>query len=386
MTIDFTPIAYASVHDDLVYTVEEPTHVSDPVLYPNYKFIGDVYINAVLVARLKKFPDPVTGIGIFNVGQVVRNYIACAFDPTPNVIVAQKLGDTEFNITVTMHFGEEYSFTDHLDIVVDSPRTFFNNYNGRGGSLNSLLATFFLDKVASIRPTALETLLTSNNLFLPYFPTTTAAVNYIVTPTGGGISYSTTFTPTANFELQILNLSPVAINAAQPGTITAATTSYTVQIGGQTYTVNIICESLYEVFTVHFLNKFGGFETKIFPKVNRQTFDIAKKDFGRLPYDVDGSGVVTYATTNRIYNEGRAVYSSLFTEKRQLNTDWITDAEYLWLVQLLISPMVYLELSGDYFPFVISDTGYEIRKNVNDDLTNLTINIEYGITMNAQFR
>lgn len=383
-SITATPATYSSVHDDLIYTVNYPEHASDPATYPNFKYIGDVYIGATLVARLRKIQDPVTGIGIFNIGQIVRNYLATVFNPTANIIVSQTLGDGFFSVNVTMKFGEEYSFGDHLNSITDSARLFYNNYNGRLlGAATSLAA--FTNKVASNRPLISQTLLTSPYNFMPYFPIVGTAVNFIVTPFGGGSVYSTTFTPTTNV-LQSLNISPVAINAVAPGTITANTNYYTVQIGSQTFTIQIICEAVYSVSMIHFLNQYGGFESKLFSKVSRRTYEITRKDFGKLPYTVDGSGNVLFKNSNGVYNESRSAYANTYKEKLALNSDLLTDTEYTWLRDLILSPMVYVEDGGYFFPCVITDNNYEPKKNVNDDLSNLTINIEFGNQLNAQFR
>lgn len=384
-TIQAAPPAYSSAHSDLIYTVADTVKVADPTTYPNLKFIGDVYVGATLVARLKKIPDPLTGIGIFNIGPVIRSYLSTAFNPLPNSLVSQELGTGAFNITVTMKFGEEYSYTDFLNVTVDAARIFFNNYNGRLiGVTSSLLA--FVDRVASNRPFIGQTLLSSPYNFLPYFPTSTTPVAVIVTPYGGGTVLSTTITPSAIYNLQLLNVSPVALNAGHPGTITKATYMYTVQVGLLTYTYQVICEPMYQPSMIHFLNQYGGFDSKLFTKVSRRTFGITKADFGKLPYTVDGSGNVSYKSNNGVYNENRSVYSSQYTEKLQLNSDLLTDQEYAWLADLVISPMVYIEDGGYIFPCVLSDTTYEPKKAVNDDLTNLTMNIEYGTQLNAQFR
>jgi len=383
-TITATPAAYSSAHDDLVYTVAFPEHTSDPVTYPNYKFIGDVYIGATLVARIKKVPDPVTAIGIFNVGQIVRNYLATVFNPGPG-IVCQQMGDGVFSVQVTMHFGEEYAFSGIADLVVDSARVFFNNYNGRLVGVSSSL-TSFSDKVASNRPARLQTLLTSSYNFISYLPSSTSAVNFIVTPTGGGSTYSTTFTPSGANVMQVLNISPVAINAAQAGTINASTQYYTVQIGSQIYYVDLTCENIYTVNTIHFLNQYGGFESKLFTKVSRKTIDITRKDFGKLPYTVDSAGLVTFKNSNGVYNENRSVYAVQFKEKLLLNTDNLSDSEYIWLKDLILSPMVYIEDGGYLFPCVITDNSYEEKKFINDEMTNLALNIEFGNQLNSQFR
>lgn len=385
LTIQATPATYSSIHDNLIYTVADVVKVADPVTYVNFKFIGDVYVGAVLVARILKVPDPVTGIGIFNVGQIVRNYIATVFNPTANMVVAQQLGTGVFNLSVQMKFGEEYNLTQFLNVTVDSARVFFNNYNPRLiGTLSSLIP--YTNKVASNRPLIGQTLLTSAYNFVPYFPINTSAVTFTVTPTGGGSVYSTTFTPSNTYDLQLLNVAPAAINAVAPGTINAATTSYTVLIGSQTFTFKIICEAMYQVFMIHFLNEYGGFESKLFTKVSRKTIDIQRKDFGKLPYTIDSSGVVTYKNANGVYNESRSVYSAQYKEKLTLNSDLLTDAEYTWLGDMILSPMVYVEDSGYFFPAVITDNNYEPKKVINDDLTNLTLSIEYGQQLNSQFR
>jgi hypothetical protein len=384
-TIQATPAAYSSVHDDLVYTVADTVKVADPVTYPNFKFIGDVYVGATLVARIIKVPDPVTGIGIFNIGPVLRSYLNTVFDPSPNILLSSELGSGAFNVVVTMKFGEQYSDSSFLNLTTDSARTFFNNYNGRLVGITSSLVPF-TNKVASNKPLIGQTLLSSTYQLLSYFPTSTSAVPIVVTPTGGGSTLSTSVTPSAALNMLLINISPVALNAVAAGTITAATTKYTVLIGGITYTFNIICETVYQPRTVHFLNQYGGFDTKIFPKVSRTTYTVTKADFGKLPYTVDGSGTVSWKSANGVYNESRSTYYSQFTEALALNSDLLTDQEYAWLSDLIFSPMIYIEDGGYLFPCVITDTTYEKVKAVNDDLTALTVNIEYGTQLNAQFR
>lgn len=384
LVITATPAAYSSIHDDLIYTVSETVKTIDPVTYPNYKFIADVYVNAVLVARIKKIQDPVTGIGIFNIGQVVRNYVSTKFNPAGNVVVAQQLGSGEFSLSVQVKFGEEIDYEPTYDITVDSARLFFNHYNGRLVGVSTVLAAL-ANKVASDRPTIGHVLSTSTHSFVPYFATSGSAVDFIVTPTGGGSTYSTTFTPTAN-AMEVLNVAPVALNALQAGTITSSTRSYTVQIGSQTYTFKVICEPIYTPYTLHFLNQYGGFESKIFSKVSRRMVEVSKKDFGKIPYTVDGSGNVAFRNSNGVYNETRSVYSSQYVEKMTLNSDLLTDGEYTWLEELIVSPLVYMQDGAYFYPILIKDSNYEPKKVINDDLTNLVINIEFGNQLQAQAR
>lgn len=395
ITIQAFPPDYSSVQGDLIYTVAEVAHTADPVTYPNYKFVGDVYIGATMVARVKKVPDPVTRIGIFNVGQIVRNYIATTFNPQfiPDII-AQTLGDGEFSLEVTMKFGEEYAYTTYTNLVSDTPRIFYNNYNGRlvGGSssLDGLL-----DKALTSRPYATPIRCDADFNFIPLWPSTADAFNVRIRKydfsNTEGVNLNLPITPVAN-TLIIINPARGVLNAIDTNYINDGIKYYTVEfdtpniVDHSIYRFDLDCECTYEQYTLHFLNKYGGFESKDFTKVSRKTIDIEKKDFGKLPYMVDVSGVVSYRNSNNVYNETRSVYSSQYKEKMILNSDLLTDAEYRWLQELVLSPMVYMEEDGYFFPIVITETNYEPKKNVNDQLTNLTIGIEFGDQLNAQYR
>lgn len=394
ITIQAYPAAYSSVHGDLCYTVAEVAHTADPVTYPNYKFIADVYVAGTLISRIKKVPNPVTRIGIFNIGQAVRNYLATTFNPASSNIVAQRMGAGEFSLLVQVKFGEEYSYTEYTNLTVDSARTFFNNYNGR--LIGTTTSLTLLDKPLSTRPYATPVRDDSAFNLIPFLATDTDNITVTVKTYDYSNSLvstiNSTVTPGAANELIIINCSKTAINSVSAGAINDSIKYYTVLfstpniIDDVTYRFDMTCEAINDIYTLHFLNKYGGFESKDFTKVSRKTINIEKKDFGKLPYTVDSSGVITYKNSNGVYNESRSVYSSQYKEKMTLNSDLLTDAEYTWLEDLVLSPMVYLEDSGYFFPVVISETNYEPKKVVNDELTNLTLNIEFGQQQNAQFR
>jgi hypothetical protein len=382
MTILATPEDYSSAHGDLIYTVYDP-HAADSATYPNYKYIADVYIEGERIARIRKLQDPITGIGIFNIGELVRSYITTQFNPSPDVLLSQILGEGEFYVSVLVVFGEEYGYVSYVDIISDSIRKFYNYYNTR---TTTTAISGKVGELATNNPLIGYALLLTSHYLITYMASVGAGTKTVtVTPVGGGEAFSTSF-PWVGGGMHVLNISPVVLNAIHPGAITSATKYYTVELESQTYRINLICEPLYETYAVHFMNQYGVFETKLFSKVSRKKYKIEKKDFGKLNYTVDSSGIVSYKNSNNVYNESRSVYSVLMEEKLTLNSDFITNEEYLWLAELIFSPMVYLQDGSNFYPVVISETDYEPKKVINDDLTNLTITLEFGQTLNAQFR
>lgn len=639
IVINSNPGDYYSANGDLIFVVYEATKANDPVTYPDYKYVADIYVGLTLVARLKKVPHPDNKRGVFNIGDIVRNYIALAFNPESTVFVSQELGLTEFFIDVTVKFGEEYGFTLYTNLLIDSERRYYNHYNGRMLGMNTAL-TPYLDKVASTRPYATPVNANDNFTLIPYLPSTndsfdviitkygpllpstnvviewgyfssdpyatigsesfqfsalyisgsnTLALNFtsagdekylvlkepinqpvkttwmntifnygtipdsvfraatvisgfryyvsripvvldstnfsiifgnaspdpvsqvvtasfteVVTPHGTtlgpdsilrlteqtslifingdgqlkingttfqditasgditvnmpvGSPYSfeafnntataaatpkirltitkgitvifdsqisatpnasivktgivqnepylfsintlSTTTPVTPIDipdnnpvpftspLQILNVSPGEINILMPGFIDDTVEYYTVQFGDLSlYRFNLVCESRFEVFRLHFLNKFGGFETRDFTKVSRKVLTITKSEFGKLPYTIDSAGNVNYYNSNNVYNEQQSVYASQYTEKITLNSDILTDQEYVWLSELILSPLIYVEQSGYFLPCSIIQSNYTFNKVINDKLTNLTIDINFGDQFNTQYR
>jgi hypothetical protein len=392
MTIQSTPPSYASVHGDLVYVVYEATKTASPVTYPNYKYIADVYVNTVLVSRLKRVPDPTYRMGVFNVGQVVRNYMAVTFNPA-DTLVAQLFSGTSFCLDVQVKFGEEYGFTSFSNVLTDSVRKCFNHYDrhdhGGGSDLASLT-----NKLLTNAPATRDLLRTSTHCFVSYFNPFSAGTSslpfqvsfYRQDLSAFPFIFDTSALLTTLNSALMFNIALPQMNALAEDMIDSSVSYYNVMIGAQTIRVNLICEPLYSTYTLHFLNQYGVFETKLFTKVNRKTVAVEKKDFGRLPYQVSSTGAVSYKTANNVFYERSYAYASQFTEKLVLNSDFLTDEEYAWLYELVVSPLVYLQDGANFIPVSITDTNYEVKRTVNDNLTNLTITVDLNRSLNTQYR
>lgn len=396
LSLLYNPVDYSSAHGDLIFTLLEDTKPFNSSLYPDYKYVCDVYIGGVLVARLKSFPRPDDKIGVFNIGNIIRNYLPQFFDPTLNVLLSNRFGDGSFSVNVICRFGEEYGTTIFTNIIIDTQRTYFNHYNGRLTGQATILSDY-LDKVMSTRPYATPVFRNAKLCFIPFLTTDDTSIDLIIKAYNGGTLVGTTtqtisVTPGSSNVQQLFNVAPAAINSAVPGFINSFIEYYTVEfnttniVDDSIYRFNLICEPKYEVFIIHFLNKFGGFESKEFTKVSRKKIDIEKSSYGSSAYAVNSSGQPEFYSGSKVYRETNKVYAGAWKEKMVLNSDLLKDDEYTWLEDLVLSPLAYIEINDYYYPINISDTNYEPHKVVNDDLTNLTINIEFGDRFNTQYR
>jgi hypothetical protein len=124
----------------------------------------------------------------------------------------------------------------------------------------------------------------------------------------------------------------------------------------------------YKVYRLHWLNNLGGFDSFNFTKVSKESVEIERKQFKKFQQ-------LNYAKTDRL----KTNYFTKFSENIELNSDLLTDAEWEGLRELILSPIVILEVDKDtYYPVNILETNYPINKVVNETRpTSLVINIQY---------
>lgn len=356
MTIETTPPTYSSANDPLVWVVVDAYSVDIAKL--NFKYIAEVRINSVLCFTSKVYPNPINNRGIFELDSIIRNYLVSTF--------AAEQGAGQFSQSVEVKFGYEYLVGSTLTTAMPSTSTVvvFNHYGGRTSNFTDLAT--YVNKPATNRPTTIYITDGATTYYLPYFATTTSAFNVVINGT------TTTITPTATNTMHRINIAA------------GLSADYTVVLGGTTYKVKVVCDGLYTNYTLHFLNKWGGFDSMLFNKVSRKKYTAEKKSFQQMPYRVSSTGVVSIKTGNVMHTQ-KSVFGMQFSEQLKVSTDWLSDAEYQWLAQLVTSPIVYLEDNGTLYPITIGDTNYEFKTNIVDSLTNLSLDIEFGTKYNTQY-
>lgn len=354
MTIQSEPVAMQSVNDPLVWAVYDAN--SEDTAKLNYKYIADVYINSVLVFRAKIYPD-VNYFGVFDLSTVIRQYVNAAFK------AEQAAG--EFTIEAEIKFGEEYDFVAYPDLVI-STYTLANYYNGRRS--DTLALADFEDFPATIRDKDIEIVEGSDAYYVPYYATTTTPFDVVVNGT------TTTITPTAANTMH-------RINIADP----AATANYTADIDGTVYNVKLVCDNMYKAYYLHFLNQYGGWESMLFNKASKKTYNVDRKSYQQLPYRVSDAGAVSIKSGN-VMNDQRTVFGVQYDEKIKIMTDWVSDNNYKWLRQLVCSPFIYLQDGDTLYSCMIEGSNYEEKTYNTDSLSMLSLDISFGVKHNTQFR
>ena len=366
----------------------------------NYRYVCDVKNSAgTTLVRLKSDKLPTTNYGFFDVSKVVETLIT----PTaPSLTQAGFVDHAGFYAGYRLDFMEEYGAT---PVVQTGTVTTVSGNVAFAGNLEQLeLATW------------------SGGVYFPSGAIVPSATRMLTTPTsrtvypngygwlsigqfnyGVGNAYiqywsATGATFARQFEVSASDVSgnnmirfgvgPMNMKAltdaqcsdAQPG-------SYLFQQNkGDFYRVYFskggnTTESFYQQYTfgpcqrfnsipVHFINKYGGIDTYTFTLKNRKRANIKRETYG---YNSDVYGTTTYDK----------VWAGEFEYIYQLNSDWLTDAESEWLIELIRSSQVWLELDGQLVEAVVNTNTYQFVTRRNDKLQLLQVEISEAYKNNV---
>jgi len=150
----------------------------------------------------------------------------------------------------------------------------------------------------------------------------------------------------------------------------------------ESFRVYLDCNPLYETINLHFINQYGMYDTARFGLASRLTMNVEKKDFTKREYSF-GASSVNYYDANKVYGESVINYGSKANWNYKLTMDFPTDEEYIWMSELIVSPQIYAEIDGDYYPVSIRQTNYEYSKYQNNRLRQLEIEIEMNQQRNG---
>lgn len=363
----------------MLFVVYESTKANDPVTYPDYSYVCDVYVDSTLVERMIARPDPTRKMGVFDVSRALQPYASYQFSAASNKV------DYDARLSYQLKFGEQYGGTLYTNLTVDSTRYAFKTYKPRPLLNSEVIA----NGKASNMPSTVNWH-RSDYLLMSYFSNSSGIADFTADYLNGGSLVDSEVFTNADFtanKIRQINFGDLAYNASGVDTIKVygGATSETLLL-----TVNLLCAK-HPVFTLVWLNPFGGYDSQTFGMVSKKMIEVNRKAYSPLHYQIDPSGVIQYGANNVFYG-GKKGYGSIVNVKLSLTSHLLNDAEYKWLADLFISPEVYiyaentdLGANGYFIPVTISANNYDYRTYKNSRLTPLQFDVEFSDTYNSQW-
>lgn len=384
ITINTNPAAGSSVHDNMWHVVS-----SDNSGYTDFKYVFDIWINGVQKIRVKQFPEPVTGKAYFDAGPTVRNEMNYAwFEPTnASAYVDQPDMNGEAGIVYALRVGEDVSGVTTLNMASGE----VSGYNWapplfqrRAVSLATKVNKWFTN-----RPLYANTKL-AENLFIGFYVTPGTALTlhcdkFDMSNNQIGATLNGAATSCFNGFVQ-MNIGTTALSATLSTTFDAGVKYYDVWFNSlEKIRVYPVCNPKFTPIPIHFVGRWGLWDTHRFDLVSKLNMDIDRKGFGKRDYEFNGNSVDYYSASNRYY-EGKINYSNKANWSYKLTSDALTDAEWEWLADLFTSPQILLEIDEYFYPVTIKRTSYEYNKFVTDRLKAFEVEFEFNSARMTQLR
>jgi hypothetical protein len=356
----------------------------------DFKYVFDVFVDSVQLVRTKVFPEPSNGRGYFDAMPVVSNEITYGWFVPKNTTQGFPLtqSDTLNQKTYQLRVGEDYSGTTYVNLVSGNVTAY--NYSAPLFKRRQINIAQKDGNWLTNRPLFIKAKRT-DKILIPFLDI--VGVHFYPEVKSYNASNALIGTFTDNFfeaykynqvdiGVEAINKYCTFLSVAQ--IITDATAYYTVQMQNSPNVSSIIrvdidCNPLYTPINLYFINAYGMFDTARFNLASRLTMDVERKTFEQRNYTLNNSSV-DYYDANNVYNESKINYGSKSNHSYKLTMDFPSDAEYIWLAELIVSPQIYAEIDGNYYPVSIKANNYEYSTYTNNRLRALEIDIELNQT------
>lgn len=370
----------------------------------DFRYIFDVYVGSDLVHRAKVIPD--ADNGLFDASRIVRDYLVDYYKPKPNT-PPLAMNTADFAVPYTVQYGEEYTtggITTTYTNLMSGTYTGFNAYslflpNGDPNlPLDGKDFAFLTDRDLN------EVWMPRNGaLYLPYYnpeeednSITVQALDGDYNPTG---SSKTAYISLTNTLMQIYNLNPEYtggfVDDYVGGTPLALETKPGYRFRVSRYagvsetpyvSVKFFCEPRIQAVPVHFLNRYGAFETFYFRGVWRDEVAVSRQTLRRQGTVRVGNAIQEY-NNDSVYANTVMPYATNLQATRKLRSGFVSDKDHNWLMQLIASPQVYIQSpEGFHFPVVIKTDKWSQKRAGFDSLYELELEIQLTRNVQAQYR
>ena len=391
IVINANPKDFAPVYNKMEYLI-----TSDNTAEPNFAHLVDIYINgsATKTVRLRIPVRPSDSKGKVDIHRVLESALTSNVgSPTGT---AGTYNAANSSLTYIVKFGEEYgtTLTQYPDLTTDSSRKAFNASLEKRPFINWDVTEYQMDgitkKFLTNMPDNNKVSIDSHG-WLYFKEETVLSIYTVVTYNSSGAvisSFKIDATATSG-DIQFIPSSPASLNnidnaniilGAQP-IIDSTVASYKICLGlvsplssSETRTFQIEESCKYNSNTLIFQNNLGAFDSFTFYKGDMSTTDIERKDMKVNVDNVVGTGIV-YSMNER----EKVTYYTKKSETIKLMSDWITEAESNWLLELMSSPEIYLQEGNELTAIAkIKATNYTKKKVVRDKLFKIDVELELG--------
>jgi hypothetical protein len=389
ITLYDEPQLIAPAGNPLVFTFS-----SDQTAQPNFSYVVELYIDSTLRLTQEVFRQFNT-MGRIDVSEAVQSELI-NMPPTTNI----DFDATDAMVTYGIIVFEKYGTTPVTQASVTS--TTLKAFNGALEYKNWINWDY---KIYDPNMTQDAIFLTDfpktkkalcgmyENFYLGYFEQSGVAIcdlNIFLLDISGN-TIATDYITLTSTDFNILNVGPQVIISNSIITQNDFDDCYryavSVSVQGVSFVgplviyMDLDCKR-YDTYRLHWLNKYGVFDSFTFSLVSIEESSIQSYGYQRDPGVWDNTSYEYTTNVGQMIN-----FAKTKTEKLTLNSDWINQDVQHWLINSLYdSPVVYLEVpyGSGFEPVKVTNTSYQKKNRRRDGLIQETVTIDRTFTYRSQ--
>ena len=143
-------------------------------------------------------------------------------------------------------------------------------------------------------------------------------------------------------------------------------------IAGITITVRRICEPIYNIIKVIFINKFGALQEYYFNKKNIQSLNVTKESY---------KSTLISGQTYNTFDHQKYQYNKQGSERITMNTGYVDEGQFEPIKQIMLSELVWAEIGVAVYPINVITSSLEKKTRTNDRLVNYSLDFEFAYDM-----
>ena len=393
ITILATPKDFAPVYNKMEYLISSTNFAQT-----NFAYLVDIYINGSVTktVRLRIPVRPSDNYGKVDIHRVLESALTSNVGNPLGIAGTYEAPNS--SLTYIVKFGEEYGdpVVVQPTFTTDISRNAFNASLEKAEFINWDVTEYELDGITkkfltnapdnhtvsinshgwlyyieNVSPSSTITHFTINTY------NSTGNYLYSIDVDASATTGDIQFTPSAPASLNNIDNTNILVGA-QP-IINSFVASYNIQARGiglysetKSFVIKENCK--YNVNTLIFQNNLGGFDNFTFYLGDESTTEIERKEMKVNVDTVVGTDIV-YSMNER----EKVTYYTKTTPSLKLMSDWISEAESNWLLEMFSSPEIYLQSGNELIAVAkIKATNYVKKKVVRDKLFKIDVELELG--------
>jgi hypothetical protein len=160
-------------------------------------------------------------------------------------------------------------------------------------------------------------------------------------------------------------------NAVSYYTVANSVTDGTVinPVSGIDVTIRRICEPVFSIVKVLFINQFGAIQEFYFNKKSISNMGVTQSNYDSMLLSSN-----TYSTTDH----QKYVYNKQASETITMNTGYVDEGQFTTIKQIMLSEQVWAKIGTIVYPMNVKTSSLTKKTKINDKLVDYSIDMEFA--------